>query len=619
MGSNLEREVKLEAGIGFVVPALDDVVQGVRAQVRPDSLLQAIYFDTPGLCLMRQGVTLRHRRDRHVGAGATGERGWTLKLPAPSDGKGLVRKEMSWPGGPGALPRGAANVLRALHGSEELGAVARLVTKRRRTLLTDPAGEPLVEIDDDTVSVMDGRRLAARFREVEVEVVGAAGGELLDAVVDRLRDAGALPGDDRPKVVRALGPRATQPPDVMIPTLGPDATVREVVGASISAGYCRLVEHDPGVRLDEDPEDVHQARVATRRLRSDLRTFRDLLDGAWAVPVREELGWLAAALGQVRDADVLGERLRERAGDLAPGDRDDVKPLLRRLAITRRSAIKNLRAVMDSARYADLLVTLAAAANDPPLDRGTAGGDPVGDGVGAALADAGRPPPGAEGPQPAGPEPADPEPAGPAVSAGDGAPRPATVAVPAEDRESDASALGGVASTNVTATRGEPNGTGPPADDGVRPGMPVAAPRPAVDGEVPAIGVLPQLVRKPWRRLARAVATLGPDPADDALHEVRILAKRLRYASEAVAVVVGRPAQRTGRDAAGLQTVLGDHHDAVVAEGWLREAAKRGGGARALVIGQLIAAERQSQEEARSRWRERWAVLADGERRAWLG
>ena len=40
----------------------------------------------------------------------------------------------------------------------------------------------------------------------------------------------------------------------------------------------RLIANDPGVRLGKDPESVHQARVATRRLRSDLRTFRPILD-----------------------------------------------------------------------------------------------------------------------------------------------------------------------------------------------------------------------------------------------------------------------------------------------------------------------------------------------------
>ncbi len=72
------------------------------------------------------------------------------------------------------------------------------------------------------------------------------------------------------------------------------------------------------MRLDVDPEGVHQARVASRRLRSDLRTFRTALDPAWAEPLREELRWLGTVLGEARDADVLFDRMRGRAGTIPP-------------------------------------------------------------------------------------------------------------------------------------------------------------------------------------------------------------------------------------------------------------------------------------------------------------
>ena len=83
----------------------------------------------------------------------------------------------------------------------------------------------------------------------------------------------------------------------------------------------RLLRHDPGVRLGIDIEDVHQARVATRRLRSDLRTFQPLLDEAWADALRDELRWLGAELGRVRDAEVLRDRLRAAATTLPAPDR----------------------------------------------------------------------------------------------------------------------------------------------------------------------------------------------------------------------------------------------------------------------------------------------------------
>jgi CHAD domain-containing protein len=79
-------------------------------------------------------------------------------------------------------------------------------------------------------------------------------------------------------------------------------------------------------------------------------------------------------------------------------------------------------------------------------------------------------------------------------------------------------------------------------------------------------------IRNELARL-RAVAKLDESPTDQELHQIRIKAKRLRYSAEAAAVAVGKPARRLAKAAANLQDVLGAHHDAVTAEGWLRESA----------------------------------------------
>src|SRR5262249_34670930 len=85
--------------------------------------------------------------------------------------------------------------------------------------------------------------------------------------------------------------------------------------------------------------------------------------------------------------------------------------------------------------------------------------------------------------------------------------------------------------------------------------------------------VLPGLVRRPWRDLAAAVGALDERPPDDELHRVRILAKRVRYAGEAVAPAIGPPAARFAKLAAALPTVLGGHPDSVTMQG-----GRRGGG-----------------------------------------
>jgi CHAD domain-containing protein len=121
-----------------------------------------------------------------------------------------------------------------------------------------------------------------------------------------------------------------------------------------------------GVRL-EDPEAVHQARVATRRLRSDLRTFRDVLEPAWSTPLRHELKWLGSLLGAVRDAEVLRDRLRAREALLADADRRALRRLLSELERKRAEAREKLLSAMREPRYVSLLDALVEAAQTPAV------------------------------------------------------------------------------------------------------------------------------------------------------------------------------------------------------------------------------------------------------------
>jgi CHAD domain-containing protein len=553
----LEREVKLEVGVGFRIPDLDGIMPGITARPQPEQHLQAVYVDTPDLRLARSGLTLRHRSERAAG-GSPGE--WTLKLPEQSSEPGLSRREINWPGRWGPIPPEIAGLVRAYRRSAVLSPVARLVTHRRRTILCGRLGEPLLEIDDDVVSVMDGRRLAARFREVEVEVVGAVPPPLLEAVVARLEGAGAVSGDPRSKLARAIGVRAAEPPDVVPVPIGRAAPMADVIRAAIAHGYLRLVAHDLGVRLDEDPEDVHQARVATRRLRSDLRTFRTFLPEDWVAEIRAELGWVAEALGGARDADVMLGRLQAEVEGLDPGDAGAAAALLGRLVARRDEAREQLMVVFDSERYGALLDRLVVATRElPPMKVPTTEDQPVAAGSEIGGPDAGGP------------------------------------------------------------NAGGPDAGGPEAADHVAPPVvPAPVPAPGPDRDAPARQMAPTVVSGPWRHLRRAVAALGPVPADDALHDVRIHAKRLRYACEAVVGVAGKPAAALARAAAELQGVLGDFHDAIVAEEWLRAASVDAPAPLALVAGQLIARQRQDAEHCRAVWGDSWKPLSRKKLRAWL-
>jgi CHAD domain-containing protein len=126
-----------------------------------------------------------------------------------------------------------------------------------------------------------------------------------------------------------------------------------------------------------------------------------------------------------------------------------------------------------------------------------------------------------------------------------------------------------------------------------------------------------KIARRPWRRLASEVDALGPDPSDAELHQVRILAKRCRYAAEAVAPIVGPAASRFAEAVEEVQTVLGDHHDAVVAESWLRHATAAVPSC-GLAAGQLVALERSLRLELRAQWRKSWRAASSKKLRHWI-
>lgn len=152
---------------------------------------------------------------------------------------------------------------------------------------------------------------------------------------------------------------------VVVPDVGRDATVADVVRRALAGSVLRLLRHEPGVRLGADPEDVHQARVATRRLRSHLRTLRDVVEPEWAGGLRRELRWLGRNLGAVRDADVLRGRLRSRAASLPEADRPDVDALLVALDGQREQARERLLSSLREPRYPALRDALLEAARAP--------------------------------------------------------------------------------------------------------------------------------------------------------------------------------------------------------------------------------------------------------------
>jgi CHAD domain-containing protein len=119
-----------------------------------------------------------------------------------------------------------------------------------------------------------------------------------------------------------------------------------------------LLAHDPGARLGEDPENLHQHRVAARRTRAFIRATRGSLDPVWRRLLAARLRELAAATGPVRDLDVLLEHLEGELRSLDDADRVAGGPLLAALEGEHRATRRTLRDVLDGDAYRLLLAQL---------------------------------------------------------------------------------------------------------------------------------------------------------------------------------------------------------------------------------------------------------------------
>ncbi len=195
----IEREIKLSAHPGFVLPDLRDLSDAPVADTDVE-LLESVYWDTASLAVARGGYGLRHRhrRDHPEDVGV-----WTLKTPGRMEGDRAVRGELEVREGSDAPPAALLDLLPAEIETTALHPVA-VLHARRRVLGLSAGGAGGVEVMDDTVDVLDAEgAVVERFRELEVEV-GEGGDDLADRVADRLRAGGAGPPESGSKYRRAL-------------------------------------------------------------------------------------------------------------------------------------------------------------------------------------------------------------------------------------------------------------------------------------------------------------------------------------------------------------------------------------------------------------------------------
>ena len=131
----------------------------------------------------------------------------------------------------------------------------------------------------------------------------------------------------------------------------PDTTVARHAAETLLGQLKRVLAHEPGARLGDDPEELHRMRVASRRLRSAQRIFRKALRAAGTGELIEEantrLRELAGALGRVRDLDVAAAALRRDAEEAPAGDRAGVEQLVETRLRQRDCARHELMGVLD--------------------------------------------------------------------------------------------------------------------------------------------------------------------------------------------------------------------------------------------------------------------------------
>jgi CHAD domain-containing protein len=260
--------------------------------------------------------------DRVTASAHDGDRGW-LECEVEARGRGgdadvaalaeVLREE--W----GLAPEGRAKFTRALElaGDEDDGALMNAAeravheaqasgdgarARRAQALLALDRG--LSQVEAGRVAGLSDRRVRYWLARYRVEGTGIYD----DEAVDPGTGAGAAPSKEPKKR-----------PDIF-----PADTMTEAAVKTLKFHLAKMLEHEEGTRLGEDPEELHDMRVSTRRMRMALRVFADYLDPEVLRPVLKGLRRTGRTLGNVRDLDVFNEKTQvyldslpdERAGDL---------------------------------------------------------------------------------------------------------------------------------------------------------------------------------------------------------------------------------------------------------------------------------------------------------------
>lgn len=334
-----------------------DLLQGIALTPAKRQNLHSTYYDSATLEVTRAGGALRLRKQG---------RRWlqTLKLRG-SGGAGLsAREEIELPAKPGELELPA---LQAALG-ESRGALlpqqveALFTTRFARTALeVRLPGGGRAELAFDTGTIEAGEHSEA-ISELEIELIEGAPWEVF-ALGRQLLELADLRVENRSKAERGfalLAPVSPAPRHAAAVDVSADDSARLSCARLLGEALAQLEGNEAGLLLGEEPEFIHQARVAIRRLRSLLRLFAPLLPDAATDAFKGELRAVAQVLGRCRDLDVFcaGVLVQLQAGMAAAPAAVPLRPLLHAAEVARASARAEARDEVASHAYTELKLGL---------------------------------------------------------------------------------------------------------------------------------------------------------------------------------------------------------------------------------------------------------------------
>lgn len=331
----------------------------ITARAKSPQHLVDRYLDTPDWRIALSGLVLRTRRK-----GQRDEA--TLKDTRPATAEGLRRRlEVTEPLGPtgvnglgdkGPVGRRLALVV----GRRALTEILEIHT-RRQPFAIRAQGEEIGEVAlDDTIILVGPEKRPRHLRRVELEVK-PEWVERLTPIVDELRRVANMTPATLSKYESGLavaGLNGVARGEIEPVSLSRTASTKELICEVLRYHTHVVKSKEPGTRLGEDPEDLHQMRVGVRRLRAAISLFSSLMP-ADALRIGSELKWLGDLLGAVRDIDVQTARLSGLDGWLEQWTSIDhqsaISSLDERFAARRNARRSDLLDALDHPRYLALL------------------------------------------------------------------------------------------------------------------------------------------------------------------------------------------------------------------------------------------------------------------------